>query len=259
MKWDSNQYMKFGNERTRPSAELAAQIKLAAPKTVIDLGCGPGNSTENLLNRFPEADILGVDSSDDMLESAREKYKGTSLHFEQMNISPDMTVDKCYDVVFSNACLQWIPDHERLIPKVFDMVNDGGVMAIQLPLSHRLVIYDIVRELENNEKWKGCFEGVEKIKTLEPEVYFDMLSDLTDDFNVWETVYYHRMKTYDDIIEWYKGTGLRPYFRVLSEDKQAEFCEDILSRLREELPMQKNGEVIYKFPRLFFTAYKHGE
>lgn len=87
-----------------------------------------------------------------MLESAREKYKGTSLHFEQMNISPDMTVDKRYDVVFSNACLQWIPNHKRLIPKVFDMVNDGGVMAIQLPLSHRLVIYDIVRELENNEK-----------------------------------------------------------------------------------------------------------
>ena len=132
-------------------------------------------------------------------------------------------------------------------------------MAIQLPLSHRLVIYDIVRELENNEKWKGSFEGVEKRKTLEPEVYFDMLSNLTDDFNVWETVYYHRMKTYDDIIEWYNGTGLRPYFRVISEDKQAEFCEDILSRLREELPMQKNGEVIYKFPSLFFTAYKYGE
>ena len=86
-----------------------------------------------------------------------------------------------------------------------------------------------------------------------------MLSNFTDGFNVWETVYYHRMRTYDDIIEWYKGTGLRPYFRVLSEDKQAEFCEDILSRLREELPMQKNGEVIYKFPRLFFTAYKYGE
>ena len=125
--------MKFGNERTRPSAELAAQVRLAAPKTVIDLGCGPGNSTENLLNRFPEADILGVDSSEDMLESAREKYKGTSLHFEQMNISPDMTVDKRYDVVFSNACLQWIPDHEKLIPKVFDMVNDGESWQFSCP------------------------------------------------------------------------------------------------------------------------------
>ena len=249
----------FGSERTRPSAELAAQIKLTAPKTVIDLGCGPGNSTANLLDRFPDADILGVDSSEDMLESAREKYKGTSLQFGQMNISPDMSVDRQYDVVFSNACLQWVPDHERLIPRVFDMVSSGGVMAVQLPLSHRLVIYDIVSELEGSPKWKGCFEGVEKIKTLESEVYFDILSDLTDDFNIWETVYYHRMKSYNDIIEWYKGTGLRPYFRALSEDKQAEFCDDIIERLREVLPMQKNGEVIYKFPRLFFTAYKHGE
>lgn len=119
------------------------------------------------------------------------------------------------------------------------MVNDGGVMAIQLPLSHRLVIYDIVRELENNEKWKGCFEGVEKIKTLEPEVYFDMLSNLTDDFNVWETVYYHRMKTYDDIIEWYKGTGLRPYFRVLSEDKQQNSAKISSAGSEKSFPCRK--------------------
>lgn len=256
MKWDSKQYMLFGNERTRPSADLVSQIMLNDPKTVIDLGCGPGNSTENLLKRFPDADILGTDSSEDMLKAAREKYSGTSLRFEKMNISADMEIGGKYDIVFSNACFQWISDHERLIPKLFSMVNDGGVMAVQMPLSYRLVIYDIVRELSESKKWTGYFDKAEKINTLPPERYFDMLSDLTDDFTIWETVYYHRMKSYDDIIEWYKGTGLRPYFNALDDEKSDEFKEDILRELRKNIPMQKNGEVIYKFPRLFFTAKK---
>ena len=129
-------------------------------------------------------------------------------------------------------------------------------MAVQMPLSYRLVIYDIVRELSESKKWTGYFDKAEKINTLSPERYFDMLSDLTDDFTIWETVYYHRMKSYDDIIEWYKGTGLRPYFNALDDEKRDEFKEDILRELRKNIPMQKNGEVIYKFPRLFFTAKK---
>lgn len=254
MKWDSRQYMRFGNERTRPSEELAAQIKLESPKTIIDLGCGPGNSTENLLKRFPNADILGVDSSEDMLEAAREKYKDTSLRFEKMNISADMDTGRKFDVVFSNACLQWIPDHKKLIPALFSMLNDGGVLAVQVPVSYDLAVYAVVRELSDTPKWSGFFDDVHKIKILAAEDYFDILSDLTGEFNIWETVYYHRMGSYEDIIEWYKGTGLRPYFAVLTDDQCKDFQQDIIAGLKGRLPMQKNGEVIYKFPRLFFTA-----
>lgn len=259
MKWDSEKYLLFKNERTRPSYDLTMAIKEKAQKKIIDIGCGPGNSTENLYKRFPDADILGVDSSEDMLNKARKAYENLPIHFERANITPESGIEGKYDIVFSNACLHWIGNHEKLIPKLFEAVNDGGVFAVQMPLSYKLVIYDIVEKISKEDRWQGKFSNTEKIKTNPPEFYFDTLSELTDNFSIWETVYYHRMKSYEDIIDWYKGTGLRPYFAALEEDEEEEFTSEVISELKKFLPKQKNGEIIYKFPRLFFTAEKSGE
>lgn len=256
MKWDSEKYLLFKNERTRPSYDLVMSIGIDSPKKIIDIGCGPGNSTENLYKRFPDADILGIDSSEDMLIKARKTYENLPMKFQRADVTSESGIEGKYDIVFSNACLHWIGNHEKLIPKLFESVNEGGVFAVQMPLSYRLIIYDIVGKIGEEEKWRGRFSDVQKIKTNPPEFYFDVLSELTDNFSIWETVYYHRMKSYEDIIDWYKGTGLRPYFAVLDENEGKEFESEIINSLKEFLPRQKNGEIIYKFPRLFFTAVK---
>lgn len=252
MQWDSNLYLKFKNERTRPSSDLIAGIGSIAPKSIIDIGCGPGNSTEKLMKRFPNAEITGVDSSPAMISAAKEAYGGTAIKFMLADISEDSIKEK-YDLVFSNACLQWVPDHKKLIPKLMSMLNEGGVLAVQVPEPYN-VIKDILREITAMDKWAGYFDGVERINILSAEEYHDILSECSSEFTIWETVYHHRMKSHKDIIEWYKGTGLKPYLDALSDVIKAELESEILARLEKSCPIRKNGEVIFKFPRLFFTA-----
>ena len=251
--WNSTQYLKFKNERTQPAIDLATRIDAVNPQKIADLGCGPGNSTQVLAEMFNNAYILGVDSSQNMIAAAREKFP--KLEFDFCDISCELSrVDHDFDIVFSNACIQWVPDHSGLIPQMLSLLKKGGVLAVQIPMNFDEPIHRIIKEVSSTEKWRACFPEQRNFYTLSQGEYFDILSDCTDEFSIWNTTYYHVMKSWQDIMEWYRSTGLRPYLAVLTEERGKEFEEDILQMLMRAYPKQKNGEILFRFPRFFFTA-----
>ena len=160
-----------------------------------------------------------------------------------------------YDIVFSNACIQWIPDHEPLLHNMFALLAPGGVMAVQLPINQQEPVHRAIRSLAASPEWKAYFPNPRSPYSLAPEGYYDILADLTDDFDIWQITYFHTMKSHYDIIEWFRGTGLRPYLDALPSDKERAVLEqELLDELVKAYPVQKNGDIILRFPRLFFTA-----
>ncbi|MDE7362043.1 MAG: methyltransferase domain-containing protein [Oscillospiraceae bacterium] len=256
--WNSEQYLKFKEQRTQPAIDLAARLggkPQGRDMEVIDLGCGPGNSTRVLKKRFPEAYILGADNSKNMIEKARKD--NPDLDFVVMDISGDLSeMHGKFDVVFSNACLQWLPNHEELLPKLFKLLRKGGTLAAQIPMNYDEPIHRIIGKVSESAKWTEKFPEKRIFGTLTQSEYFDILSGLTDDFEMWQTTYCHRMPSIESIIEWYRSTGLRTYLAALSEEEGAEFIADISAELEREYPKQKNGEIIFRFPRFFFIAKK---
>jgi trans-aconitate 2-methyltransferase len=252
--WNSERYLKFEDERTQPAIDLANRIRTHDPKKIVDLGCGPGNSTQVLADRFPNAHIVGVDNSANMISAAIKKYP--HLEFKMCDIGQDLSaLGNDYDIAFSNAVLQWVPNHKQLLPNLLGLLNQGGVLAVQVPLQSSQPIHKIIAEVSARAKWNDNFTNPRTFHLLPPSDYFDILSEASGDFSIWETTYYHVMKSHHDIIEWYRGTGLRPYLDVLPESKRAEFESDVMEAIAPILPPQKNGEIIFRFPRLFFMAY----
>lgn len=252
--WNSERYLKFKAQRTQPAIDLAARLR-GCPSEMIDLGCGPGNSTRALKNRFPEAYVVGADSSANMIEKARSE--NPDLDFVIMDITGDLSEMRGkFDVVFSNACLQWLPDHRELIPRLFGLLRNGGTLAAQIPMNYDEPIHRIIGRISGSEKWSARFPEKRIFGTLTQSEYFDILSGLTDDFEIWQTTYCHRMPDIESITEWYRSTGLRTYLSALSEEDGEEFIADISAELEKEYPRQKNGEIIFRFPRFFFIAKK---
>lgn len=253
--WNSAQYLKFKSERTRPAIDLTYRIDMEDPADIIDIGCGPGNSTACLAEKFPNANILGIDSSPDMIGAAKKNLP--QAEFLLCDAGNDLgKIDKKFDIVFSNACIQWIPDHDKLIPEMFGLLKERGVLAIQVPEIYDEPIHMIISETADSPKWKSEFKDLQPFITLSPDEYYDMLSDITPYFFMWETVYFHRMNSHEAIMEWYRATGMKPYLDMLSDEKKAEFEAEILEKIQKAYPVQKDGEIIFRFPRLFFIAHK---
>jgi trans-aconitate 2-methyltransferase len=251
--WSATQYLKFRNERTRPAIDLASRIEHDNPKKIIDIGCGPGNSTKVLADRFGSAYILGVDNSENMILRAGEECP--ALNFMFFDINGDLSgLDHDFDIVFSNACIQWVPNHEVLLPRLAGLLKSGGVLAVQIPYNWQEPVHRIIREVASSPGWKEYFPNPVVFHTLTVGEYFDILSEISTDFTIWETVYYHVMRSHRDILEWYRGTGMRPYLDELSEGQKMMFEDVVLRKLMQSYPVQKNGEIIFRFPRLFFTA-----
>ncbi|MGN1432388.1 MAG: methyltransferase domain-containing protein [Ruminococcus sp.] len=255
-KWNSMQYLKFKNERTQPAIDLAKKIEHKNPKSIIDIGCGPGNSTAVLKENFKNAEILGIDSSEDMINKAKSEYD--YLNFMLLDVQDDLkNIVRKFDVVFSNACIQWVPNHRNLIKRLMDLLNTGGVLAVQIPYNYEQPVHKIISEVSKRNKWKNKFKVRRPMYVLNENEYFDLLSEISDNFSIWLTTYFHRMKSYEDLIEWYRGTGLRPYLELLDDSEKKEFENEILLEIKRSYPLQKNGEIIFKFPRLFFTVEKN--
>ncbi|MFR5875775.1 MAG: methyltransferase domain-containing protein [Eubacterium sp.] len=255
--WNSKQYLKFEKQRTQPSIDLAMHLNIESPKKILDIGCGPGNSTNVLSQRFKDAYILGVDSSENMIKSAKEKYP--DIRFEICDAANDLNkLDNDFDIVFSNACIQWIPDHKKLLPDMMKRLKKGGVLAIQTPLQYKQKIRKIISSVAQTQRWssKFNFAASRVFYNLMPAEYYDILAEISDDFDMWETTYYHRMPSHQSLIDWYKGTGLRPYLNQLNDADKIEFEKDIFEEVKRAYPVQENGEIIFAFPRLFFTAKK---
>ena len=250
--WNSAQYLKFKAQRTQPAVDLAARIDIN-PSEIIDIGCGPGNSTRVVKNRFPNARAVGADTSENMLETARRD--NPDCEFIRLDAGGDLSeFSGKFDLVFSNACIQWIPNHSALLPKLFSMLKSGGELAVQVPVNFDEPIQKIVESTASSEKWCEKFPNPRIFYTLTEGEYFDIISDLTSDFEMWKTIYFHRMPSIDSIIEWYKSTGLKPYLEVLSDAEKADFTNDVKREIEKAYPAQKNGEIIFRFPRLFFIA-----
>lgn len=255
--WNSTQYLKFKAERTQPAIDLANRLIALNPRKIVDLGCGPGNSTQVLAERFDNAYILGVDNSQNMIETARKNCP--ALDFRLCDIRTELSqLDHDFDIVFSNACIQWVPDHPHLIPQMMGLLKEGGVLAVQVPMNFQEPIHRIIQQVAASEKWNRFFQEERIFYTLSPGEYYDVLSESTDEFSIWETIYYHTMKSWQDILEWYRSTGLRPYLAALPEDLREDFEADILRLLIEAYPMQKNRTILFRFPRFFFTAVRRG-
>lgn len=253
--WSAAQYSKFKQERTIPAMDLVHSIKCKNAKSVLDLGCGIGNSTAVLAKEFPGAEITGADNSDDMLAAARKE--NPSIEFIKLDAEKELdSINKHYDIVFSNACIQWIPNHHKLLKSLFSLLNEDGILAVQIPQQSKHPVHHIIKSLSESKKWKNKLHVQRMYNNLSENEYYDVLSELTDDFRIWETTYFHSMPSYESIIEWYKGTGLRPYLEQLSVDDQKAYLDDVMQCLKDTYPIQKNGEIIFRFPRLFFIARK---
>lgn len=249
--WNPEKYLLFQKQRTQPAIDLANRIRDCGARTIVDIGCGPGNSTAVLKEVFPNAKILGIDNSDTMIMKAKEKY--TDIDFSVCS-AEDLTGS--YDLIFSNACLQWIPDHETLIPRLMERLTGNGALAVQMPMNLDEPLFCIIKEVAAD--FGRRFENVcfEKNDTLSPQQYFDILSSCSGHFEMWETVYYHAMPSHEHLIEWVRGTRLRPYLDVLNEKEKVEFENDILTKVKQAYSFTATGEVILKFRRFFFLAHK---
>ncbi|CAH1657591.1 trans-aconitate 2-methyltransferase [Hyphomicrobiales bacterium] len=253
--WNARLYLKFEDERTRPSADLLAQVSPGKARRVVDLGCGPGNSTELLAARFPDADVIGVDTSPDMLEKARQRLpRATFIEADVATWRPEQPVD----VLFANAVLQWLPNHDALLPHLMTLLAPGGILAVQMPNNLTEPSHALMRDVARDERWreKLAKTSVARVPLAPPGHLYDLLKPLSRRVDIWQTVYQHPLEGPAAIIEWLKATGLRPFLAPLDAGEQAAFLAEYLDRLTEGYPPRIDGKVLLAFPRLFIVAEK---
>jgi trans-aconitate 2-methyltransferase len=253
--WNAAHYLKYGDERTRPATDLAGRIDLAAPRTVVDLGCGPGNSTQVLRARWPEADVLGVDSSPEMIAAARESFPEQDwLIADASTWAPPEPVD----LVYSNAALQWLPNHDALMRHLFGMVAPGGALAFQIPSGTFATVRTLIHEISRDAVWTDRMSGPRNALTMEPpSFYYDVLCGDATRLDIWETEYQHVMESTTAIVDWMSSTGLRPFLAALeNEAERNSFLSELQRRVSREYETRADGRVLFPFRRTFVIAYR---
>lgn len=253
MAWDPDVYMKFANERTRPAMELLARISVPAPIRVIDLGCGPGNSTALLAARWPNAKIEGLESSPEMLAKARAS--GVRARWIEGDVESWSPATR-YDVMFSNAALHWIGDHRALLPRLMNHVADRGALGFQVPRNFDAPSHLLMREVANNGPWRSKLANARQVNVLSPDAYFDILAPFASSVDVWETTYLHVLEGDDPVLEWVSGTGLRPFLQPLDRQEREDFLAQYRLRLREAYARRTDGKMLFRFQRLFVVAQR---
>ena len=254
-KWDSEKYLKFEKERTQPAIDLVRRVEGRNVVTVLDVGCGPGNSSAVVKSIFPDADILGIDFSADMIERAKKDH--ADIRFEQWDADVfTQEANQKFDLIFSNACLQWLPNQYKTITNLYELLNEDGMMAVQIPCNFDEPIHHLINKVVTSDKWKKVIKQQRDYEMGRVEDYYDVLSGLSDKFDIWTTTYHHVLPSHEAIWTWYEGTGLRPYLSQIDESMKDEFKKDIMEEIRVNYPLQKNNKVIFDFPRLFFVVEK---
>jgi trans-aconitate 2-methyltransferase len=253
--WNPDLYLKFDKERIQPSIDLVSRIKIDNPSRIIDIGCGPGNSTQVLFQEWPDSTITGVDNSPAMIAKAKKDYP--NQNWEILDAGKD-EIQGTFDIIFSNATIQWIPNHADLLKKLHGILNEKGLIAIQIPLFWDMPIGKAIIKIAGENRWDSATKGVNELFTIHNySYYFDQLSQLYCPVDIWETSYMHIMDSHFSILEMIRSTGLRPYLdRLETEKEKKDFEEQVLIEINKDYQEQKNGKVIFPFKRLFFIAYK---
>jgi trans-aconitate 2-methyltransferase len=255
MSWSAAQYVKFEEERTRPVRDLVQRIPLAQAESAADIGCGPGNSTEVLRARYPEARIAGVDSSPDMIAAARKRLP--DIAFEIADIREWRTKEPL-DVILANAALQWIPGHETLLPALIGKLRPGGALAVQTPDNLEEPSHRLMREVAAEAPWAARLKDAARARAERhgAEWYFRLLRADATHVDLWRTIYFHPLGGAQAVVEWLKGTGLRPFLDPLEENERKAFLARYEGRIAKAYPAEPDGTVLLPFPRLFFVAMR---
>jgi trans-aconitate 2-methyltransferase len=253
--WDPESYLRFANERTQPSIDLVSRIRLESPRAVIDIGCGPGNSTQALRRRWPKCDILGLDYSEAMIAKARLDYPNERW---MVGDAAKFDAKERYDLVFSNATLQWIPRHEELLPRLFSGAAKGGALAAQIPMFRSMPINIAIETVAGRSEWRQYTASCAGQFTYhDAGFYYGILAGLSEKVDLWETSYVHVLDSYEALIDFCRSTALKPYLERLPSDEARERFEDeLLAECKRRYSLQGNGKLLFPFDRLFIMAYK---
>lgn len=255
--WDSKQYLRFERERAQACIDLVHRIDLEAPRQIVDLGCGTGSSTAILKRRWPASEVTGVDSSVEMLEAARTSDPSVEwVHDDLESWRPD----RSFDLVFSNAALQWLPDHQEVIPRLWEWVAPGGALAFQVPASGgaRERWLEALRATMAEDEWRGRLHGdPPEDSVLSLKEYYDLLSRSARRIEAWDTEYCHVLNEPTAVVEWTKGTALRPVLGTLaSSEEERNFLRSYRKHVERAYPREPDGRVLFPFLRRFVVAYR---
>jgi trans-aconitate 2-methyltransferase len=253
--WSPGQYLKFEDERTRPARDLLAAVPLSEPDRIVDVGCGPGNSTELLALRFPGAEVTGFDTSPEMLATARQRLPHAT--FVEADVSTWMPPAPV-DLLFANAVFQWVPDHVAVLARLMDALNPGGVLAVQMPDNFDEPSHFLMRDVAKAGPWRGNLADAEgEREAIAPAaVYYDRLKPRAAQVDLWRTVYQHPLADAAAIVAWFKSTGLRPYLNRLDPGEQVRYLAAYQERIAEAYPVRDDGRVLLPFPRVFMVAVR---
>jgi trans-aconitate 2-methyltransferase len=254
MTWNPERYLAFADHRARPAIDLLARVPLRDVERVADLGCGPGNSTRLLVERWPAATVIGIDSSGDMLASARRS--GVGATWIEADVA-EWVPDRALDLIYSNAALHWVGDHEILLPRLLGDVRPGGVLAVQMPRNFEAPSHALLRATAASGPWADRLAGVLDWRPVAaPERYYDLLAPQAAALDVWETVYLHVLEGDDAVLRWTRGTALRPIMQALDADDGAAFEAAYAARLRDAYSRREDGRTLFPFRRLFIVAQR---
>lgn len=258
--WDSTQYLHFEKERNQALFDLVMQIKqkckMRNVSNILDIGCGPANSTKILAKHFKNAQVLGIDNSPNMLTQASKNMKSKRIHLKLLCADTQLhTLCEQFDIIIANASIHWIQNQNKLFDSVFALLRKSGIFAVQIPLDSSSLFHQTLQNFVASTKWKKFFPTKTRMFfSLDSLTYFDILMSYTHNIQMWETTYFHNLVNIESILAWYKGSGLRPYLENLSQKDRITFENEFLDILRQTYRVQQNGNVVLRIPRLFFIA-----
>jgi len=254
LSWSAKQYLTFEDERTRPVRDLLAAVPTQVVRSAVDLGCGPGNSTELLAARFPTARVIGIDSSSDMIAAARARLP--NVPFEKADVVT-WNPDEPFDTILANAVLQWLPGHASLFPRLVGKLAPGGSLAVQMPDNVEEPTHRLMRALAADGPWAGKLARAAASRPALGGVdwFYALLRPLCTRVDIWRTIYHHPlMGGADAVVEWFKGSALGPFLKPLDDDERTEFLERYKKLVEAAYTTLPDGVVLLPFPRLFIVA-----
>lgn len=258
--WDPAQYRTFDGPRMEPAADLLAKLADPAPARIVDLGCGPGNSTALLAARWPDARLTGVDTSPAMLaEAGRDPIAAAWVLADIAEIDRWLPVSGRPDLIYSNAALQWLAGHEHLIPALLDQLAPGGTLAVQMPNNYRMPALGLIADLAaDHPRRHALLPALRTRPVMDADAYYDLLAGKATTLKIWETTYLHVLTGDNPVLEWTKGTALRPVLNALPEAERPAFEEAYGAAVKAAYPPRPDGRTLYPFRRLFIIVGKPG-